>query len=370
MIGAQDTQFRPDWAIHPGEMLEEYLETLGLSQAEFARRADLTPKLINTIIKGHNPVEADTALALERVTGTRAYIWTGLQKEWELYRSRVAERAGHDTSAVRTWLANFPVKELQERGILPSSNDVHGLREGLLSFLGVANENAFAGLNRRYAVRYRASKTYRSSPECVHVWLRLATRAAETMDVAEFSDAKLVDALAEIRLLTRRPPQEFQPRVTALCAAAGVAIVPVRPFKKTRLNGAAFWYARNRAAVVLSLRHKTNDHFWFTLFHELGHLCLHSRDTAHVDDESPESDPAEAEADAWAEEKLVGRDRLRLFIAGQPRAKAEVRDFAALAGVHPGIVVGMLQHRGVLPWTHMNDLKETFVFASTSGEAD
>ena len=100
MTGTQDTQFRPDWAIHPGEMLEEYLEAYGLSQAEFARRADLTPKLVNTIIKGHNPVEADTALALERVTGTRAYIWTGLQKEWELYRSRVAERSQRDSACI------------------------------------------------------------------------------------------------------------------------------------------------------------------------------------------------------------------------------------------------------------------------------
>jgi HTH-type transcriptional regulator / antitoxin HigA len=366
VAGAQDTQFKPDWAIHPGEMLEEYLEAYGLSQAEFARRADLTPKLVNTIIKGHNPVEADTALALERVTGTRAYIWTGLQKEWELYRSRVAERSQHDSNAVKNWLSLFPVKELQQRGVLPPSNDLHGLRESLLAFLGVANEHAFAGLNQRYAVRYRASKAFRSSPECVHVWLQLATRAAEEMDVAEFSDAQLVDALAEIRQLTKLAPREFQPRVTALCAAAGVAIVPVPPFKNTKLNGAAFWYARNKAAVVLSLRHRTNDHFWFTLFHELGHLCLHGRDTAYVDDDKPESDPAEAEADAWAEEKLVGRARLHAFMAGQPRAKAEVRHFAASVGIHPGIVVGMLQHHGVLPWTHMNDLKDRFVFASES----
>lgn len=364
MAVAQDTQFRPDWAIHPGEMLEEYLEAHGLSQAEFARRADLTPKLVNTIIKGHNPVEADTALALERVTGTRAYIWTGLQKEWELCRSRVAERSKRDSNAIKGWLALFPVKELQQRGVLPSSNDLHGLRESLLGFLGVANENAFAGLNQRYAVRYRASKAFRSSPECVHVWLQLATRAAEQMDVAEFSDAKLINALAEIRPLTKLPPQEFQPRLTALCAAAGVAIVPVPPFKKTKLNGAAFWYARNKAAVALSLRHRTNDHFWFTLFHELGHLCLHGRDMAYVDDDKPESDPAEAEADAWAEDMLVGRARLHAFMAGQPRAKAEVRQFAASVDIHPGIVVGMLQHHGVLPWTHMNDLKDSFVFAS------
>lgn len=367
MAAAQETSFQPNWAIHPGEMLEEYLETLGVSQAEFARRADLTPKLVNTILKGHNPVESDTALALERVTGTKAYIWTGMQKEWELQRSRVSERQRHQASSVSTWLEQFPVKELIARGVLPKSRDVHALREGLLSFFGVANEAAFSGLNQRLAVRYRASKAYPSSRECVHVWLQLATRSAEQMELATFSETKLHDALAEIRALTNEPPEVFQPKVTRLCAEAGVAIIPVPPFKGTRLNGAAVWIAKNKAAVVLSLRHRTNDHFWFTLFHELGHLCLHERDTSYVDDEKPESDAEEAEADAWAEEKLVGRARLRALMASQPRAKSEVKDFARSVGVHPGIVVGMLQHHRVLPWTHMNDLKDSFIFAPAAG---
>lgn len=362
-----DEQFQPDWAVHPGEMLEEYLETLDVSQAEFARRADLTPKLVNTIIRGSNPVEADTAVALERVTGVKAYIWSGLQKDWELHRSRLSERERHQSDAVSTWLQLFPVKELQQRGILPSSQDVHVLRNSMLSFFGVANEDAFSSLNRRFAVRYRASKSFRSSPECVHAWLQLGAREAEQMEVSEFDEAKLMSALPAIRELSNEAPEIFQPKVTRLCADAGVAIIPVPPFKHTKLNGAAFWFARNRAAVLLSLRHKTNDHFWFTLFHELGHLCLHSRDTAYVDDYQPETDQSEIEADAWAEDKLVGREELDRFIAARPRTKAEVRQFASSIGVHPGIIVGMLQHHRTLPWSHMNDLKESFEFERERG---
>jgi len=359
-----EDQFQPDWAVHPGEMLEEFLETLDVSQAEFARRADLTPKLVNTIIRGSNPVEADTAVAFERVTGIKAYIWSGVQKDWELYRSRVAEKERHKDKAVSTWLRLFPVKELQQRGVLPTSDDIHVLRNAMLSFFGVANEDAFASLNQRYAVRYRASRSYKSSPECIHAWLQLGTREAEQMVVGEFNQARLLAALPEVRELSNEPPEVFQPKITRLCAEAGVAIIPVPPFTGTKLNGAAFWYSKNKAAVLLSLRHKTNDHFWFTLFHELGHLCLHSRDAAYVDDEQPEVDQAEAEADAWAEDMLVGREKMDAFIASRPRTKSAVKSFAESVGIHAGIVVGMLQHHKALPWSHMNDLKEKFEFST------
>ncbi len=366
MDDLQVSDFKPDWSIHPGEVLEEYVEALGLSQAEFARRADLTAKLVNTIIKGKNPVEASTAVNLERVTGMKAYIWTRLQDDWDLSVSRASERAKHDETSVKTWLAKFPLKELVKRGVLPQTRDVFAQRNALLSFFGVANEKAYSNWDERLSVCYRASPTFRSSKECVRVWLQLAKHAADRMEIAPFNEDRLLDAVKEMRALTNENAEVFQPRLTKICAAAGVAVVPVPPLKGTKLNGAAFWFAKDKAAVALSLRHKTNDHFWFTLFHELGHICLHGRDVAYVDDVNSTDDGAETEADEWAEEHLVGRERLKAFIASDPRSKAEVRKFAQSVGVHAGIIVGMLQHHRALPWSHMNDLKARFEFVDRS----
>lgn len=74
-----EDEWSPDWAVHPGEHLAEYLALHGMTQAEAARRADMTPKLVNTIIKGENPVSVENAVKLERVFGLKAIVWLRLQ---------------------------------------------------------------------------------------------------------------------------------------------------------------------------------------------------------------------------------------------------------------------------------------------------
>ncbi|WP_298469286.1 HigA family addiction module antitoxin [uncultured Erythrobacter sp.] len=360
-----NADFSPDWAVHPGEFLEEYIEALGFSQAELARRADLTPKLVNTIIKGTNPVEARTAVMLERVTGLKAYVWTRLQDEWDLATTRNKEQSTQKTSTISAWLRKFPTQELKKRGVLPDTKDVHAQRDALLSFFGVANERAYSEWDNRFAVNYRTSASHKSSPECVRVWLQLAKRAAEQVQTTQFDEKRLLNSIDDLRSLTSLKAEVFQPRLQDICSDAGVAVVPVPPFKGTRLSGAAFWYRNDQAVIALSLRHKTNDHFWFTLFHELGHLCLHARNAAFVDDDTTNGSEVEKEADDWAEEHLVGRARFRSFMATRPKSKVQVKRFASSVGVHPGIVVGMLQHHKALPWSHMNDLKARFEFAAT-----
>lgn len=110
---------------------------------------------------------------------------------------------------------------------------------------------------------------------------------------------------------------------------------------------------------------KSNDHFWWTFFHEAGRLVLH-RGRNFVDEEDGSDDRFEEEADQWAEEMLVGRERFDRFASTRPRFEAAVRRFAGEVGIHPGIVVGMLQHRGSLPHTHLNKLKVRFTWASES----
>ena len=83
--------FEPNWSAHPGEHLAEYLEVDGLTQAEFARRAGLTPKLVSEIINGKNPVTPESALKLDSVLGLKAEIWLGLQASWALFHARKRE---------------------------------------------------------------------------------------------------------------------------------------------------------------------------------------------------------------------------------------------------------------------------------------
>jgi len=354
------SEWAPNWAIHPGELLEEHLETRGWTQAEFARRAGLTPKLVSTIISGKNPVSHDTAIALERVLGLRDYIWTGIQDRWDLHESRASAQEAASSPEVRQWLAQFPLKELQERGVVAKSRDLAVIFHGLLKFFQVGSIEGYSARFDNLAVQYRHSVAHKSQPACLAAWLQLGEIEASKLRLQSYDAGRFRQGLAQIRTLTTGNVEVFYPQMVETCANAGVALVAVPPLPKTRLSGAARWLGSGHAVIQLSLRHKMNDHFWFSFFHEAGHIMLHRQDTIFADDDGGEDGPIEKEADSFAEDMLVGTARLQTLCAQKPVSTAMVRQFADEIEIHPGIVVGMLQHHGCLPWSRLNELKDRF----------
>jgi HTH-type transcriptional regulator / antitoxin HigA len=236
----------------------------------------------------------------------------------------------------------------------------------LFAVLGISSIEAYVSRLDRLAVQYRHSPKFESSPDHVFVWLQLGVREAELRDLPDYN-AELFGKLvrAELRDLTIEGPGVFWPRLVELCGSAGVAVVLKKPFTGTKLSGAAHWTDGGRPIIQLSLRHKSNDHFWWTFFHECGHVLKHPNQTFADDASVAGAEGREAEADAFALDVLVGAKRLAEFIATRPRFESQVLGFSKQLGIHPGIVVGMLQHRKALGWGACNRLKTGLEFAET-----
>ncbi|MCS0494341.1 HigA family addiction module antitoxin [Ancylobacter sp. MQZ15Z-1] len=354
----------PNWAVHPGEHLEEHLESRGLSQADFARLSALSPKLVSTIIAGKNPVTPETALRLERVLGVRAYIWAGLQAKWDIHQARLNEEAVADP---KDWLKRFPIRELKERKLLPATTDSSVLLDEVLKLFGIGRISAYEAKVGALAVHHRQSRAYATSEDHIATWLLIGEAKAREMRLPEFDVRRFNQAVSEIRSLTTEPPEQFEPRMRALCRAAGVALILEKPLSKTCLFGSARWLDGNRAIIQMSLRMKTNDHFWWTFFHEAAHVVLH-RGRSFVDDKAGEADDVEIEADAWANNTLFGRVGLDRLLEERPRSAVSVARLANEFGLHPGIIVGALQHHGALPYTHLNAMKARFIWADETTE--
>jgi addiction module HigA family antidote len=79
-----------DWSVHPGAVVKEHLEERGLSQAEFARLAELSPKLVSDVIRGVRPISARTAARLQLVLGIESTVWHLIQTRWNLLQTRTA----------------------------------------------------------------------------------------------------------------------------------------------------------------------------------------------------------------------------------------------------------------------------------------
>ncbi len=357
MAIAENT-YQPDYAVPPGWILEERLEAHGISHAGFARRCGRSPKLISEIIAGTAPVAPETALQFEKVLGMDASVWLGIEADYQLRKAR--EVAAREAEPAIAWYKRFPVKELVKRGYIERpANDVDGVGK-VLAFFGVASVDAWQGQFGAANVSYRHSSSFKSGEEALATWLRLGEAAAERQECAEYNEARFRSALKEIRGLTREPAEVFFPVMRRLCNGAGVTLVVIKSLRGTALSGAARWLSPRKALIQLSLRHMSDDHLWFSFFHEAAHLLLHSKKNIFVEVNGGDASDLEDEANAWASNFLVPRARWEAFKATMPRSKAKVLAIAQEQSIAPGIVVGMLQHDGVIPWTHLNGLKCRF----------
>jgi addiction module HigA family antidote len=84
-------QYNPDYLVTPGEVLEEYLEHAGLTQASLADRTGLSKKTINEIVKAKSAITAETALRFERTLGRPAHFWGNLERHYQEDKTRLAD---------------------------------------------------------------------------------------------------------------------------------------------------------------------------------------------------------------------------------------------------------------------------------------
>lgn len=354
-------QFKPDYAVPPGWILEERLGVQSMSQAEFARRCGRSAKLISEIIAGKAPLEPETAIQFEKVLGVDAQLWLSLESEYQLYQAREAD-AEKSRSAI-AWSKGFPIGELVKRGYFARPSSPTDAVSKLLVFFGVGSHDAWSGQYGIERAAYRHSPKFSSDEAALATWLRLGELNAERQDCGEYSEVHFKKVLKQIRSLTREPVERSIPEARKLCNEAGVAFALIRPLPKTALSGAAWWLSPRKAVIQLSARHKSDDHLWFSFFHEAAHILLHSKKNVFVDGSIRDGSDEEKEADAWASNALISEKIWREFVATGPRSERAVLEFADSQGVSPGIVVGMLQHARVIPWSYLNGLKARLIWS-------
>ncbi|MGF7054768.1 addiction module HigA family antidote [Bosea sp. OAE752] len=360
---SQRHHYQPDYAVSPGELIQDQLDVLEISGRELARRCGRSTKLIAEIIAGKAPIEPETALQLERVLETSASIWLGMEANYRLHLARVKEQPA--LAEHHGWASTFPLKELSQRGLLGIKKDAAAQVQEVLRFFGCGSVDACQErFNELEAVAFRHSPSFESNRAALLSWLRIGDIRAEHIETQDYDRAKFLAALKEVRSLTVKPVEVFLPEIRKLCADAGVVFVVEKPLPKVALSGVSRWLSPRRALIQQTLRHLSNDHFWFTFFHECAHLLLHSRKSIFLDGKGMTNvDPElEAEANDWASNFLIPSDALTRFITRFAYEESQVTEFAAEHGIDPGIVVGQLQHRKVLDFGQMNRFRKRYVW--------
>ena len=370
---ATDMSIHSDLAIPPGEYLEEVIAELDMSKDELARRMRRPPAKLSAMFKGEKAITPDTALQLEKVVGVPAHIWLGLESEYRLTLARRLSEAELKCVKEESKLtAAYCYGRLAKLGlVMPTTKPLVRVAE-LQRFFGVASLTAIPEV-RRYQAAFRQGATgrHRRSPEALAAWLRLGELEARKRDCAAFDHWRLAASIPALRALTMQAPEVFAPALSSLLAQAGVALVICPYFPGTRVHGATFWPGRSKAALMITIRGAWADVFWFSLFHELGHLLLHGRREIILEDD--DADPAvgqrEDEADDFAGHILIPPDDYRRFLAEESCSAAAIEAFAAEIGIDAGVVVGRLQHDDHVGHDPCNALRTRFTWKDVAQTA-
>lgn len=367
--------YQPIAVSPPGSTLLELLEERGITQTELARRMGRPLNPINEMILGAKEITEDTALELERVLGTPAHFWLAREANYREFLARQRD-AVHMPERL-DWLDSFPLKQLQKIGKLPAGTLTSAFKatliEPVLRYFGVASPQ---GWEKQYltvqAAFRRSNPAKQTNYAAITAWLRLGELDAQTAmqsgDLPAYNAEKLQASIPAMRALSTQPAAEIGEGLKTLCAEAGVILLFVAPFSGTHVSGVARWLG-DRPLIQLSLLGKWNDMFWFNFFHEVAHILKHPKRAVFLDDASSGAaveSKEEKEANQFAADVLLTAvDRRRL---GEIElTAASIRAFAMEVAIHPGIVVGCLQHMGRVGYASpLTNLKDRYELAPTT----
>ncbi|WP_339616904.1 ImmA/IrrE family metallo-endopeptidase [uncultured Gilvimarinus sp.] len=348
--------FSPDWVSPPGSTLNDLIELEGKSLSQFANSMQLGFYELNKIIKGKVSIDLDLASKLEEHTGTSAKFWLEREKN---YRNSIKKMESKKTLE-KNWLSALPTADMAKFGWIKTSRNLSEKLTACLRYFDVSSVDEWQSKYNSLLIEtaFRTSQAYDSTYEAISSWLRQGEIEASKIPCQEWCKSKLVNSIPEIRSLTTiENPNDFLPELKRILSFCGVALATARAPQGCRASGATFWPQDNKPILIMSFRYLSDDHFWFTLFHEIGHLVLHSDHRLILETNETKYLDIEKEADNYSENVLIPKehqDELKTLRANDLR---KIVKFSKKLGISKGIVVGQLQHRGILKKNYLNKLK-------------
>jgi HTH-type transcriptional regulator/antitoxin HigA len=350
----------PDWVSAPGETMRDILEVRGMSISAFGAELGEPADQVSALLDGRMPITLSIARRLAAVLGSSVEFWMCREAEYREDSLRVF-------ASYAVWLDELPVGDMIKFNWIPAMQTPVELVDASLRFFGVSSPKDWekswsSGAN---AVAFRTSAAHLSTRGAVAAWLRRAELEANGIDCGKWNPEGFRQALTAIRSLTRRKtPARFIDDLRRICAAKGVAVVVLQAPKGCRASGATTFIDKTKALLVLSQRYVTDDHFWFSFFHEAAHLLLHVHDGALLEFPDDVDSPLEAEANDFAADVLIPPEYRETLSHLKVDARAVIR-FAIHLGIAPGIVVGQLQHSGRLTYSQLRRLRRPLDWTST-----
>ena len=362
--------FQPNWTSNPGTTIQRLMSQQNISAKALAQKINMAEPELQKLLNGRTAIRPAIATKLTAVLGGTEAFW--LTRE-EQYRNDVSQREVRQlTQLGGEWLKNFPVNDMQRFGWIDKQPNRSSQVRECLRFFDIGQIELW---HRSYATMmentaFRKSERFVSNVGAFTAWFRQAELEAQSFTCASWDPDQLRQELPRLRSLTwTKNPAVFVPKLRDVCADCGVALALVPLPKGCTASGATWFSNSTKATLVLSGRHLSDDHFWFTFFHEVGHLLLHKTVGPIIEEPDISSRTMEEEANTFASEILIPREFREEFFALNTSAN-RIFEFSKRIGVAPGVVVGQLQNYGRVAQNKLNFLKRRYIWSISNGSSN
>lgn len=340
--------------LHPGKMLQTFMKEKGWNQDELATITGYSRQTINELATGKNGVtKPEMALALAAAFGNEAMDWL----RWDAaYRLSLAV---HDAMPIQTTARLFevaPIRDMQKRGWIRETKKVDELEEELKSFFSTGSLDE----SPEFPVSMRKACRFTGLTPSDRAWCFRTRQLASALLTAPYNPTDLPEIGRKLRQLAAFHKEARN--VPTLLESFGIRFVVVEPLPGSKIDGAAFWLSDSEPVIAISGRIDRIDNFWFTLMHELAHIK--HEDALSVDSELLDhsdgvlvEEESERRSNEYANESLLPSDEITSFVrrVAPLYSKARIVQLAHRLKVHPGIIVGRLQHIGEIGYSAHRD---------------
>ena len=288
--------------------------------------------------------------------------WLNLQNAYDVKVAEIAEQKELEESSEKEICEMIDFKYFKEKGYLPDKR--YSLKEKIVELrkiLGVASLENLISFN--HLVSYRNTREFATkSIVNSNIMLELASKKARDVTTTKLNRKKLEKSLPALRELTRQDPEAFPQRLYDILLDCGVVLVGLPALPNANLNGATKKFSNGSAMLLLTDRNKASDIFWFSLFHEIGHIL--ENDFSSDDGNSESYRRSEEEADQFAKNFLIRPEDYQAFVEKGNLDKSDILRFSEEIDIHPSVVLGRLQNEGILSFDRFRELKENYYFVS------
>ncbi|APY10273.1 XRE family transcriptional regulator [Seonamhaeicola sp. S2-3] len=360
---ASVNEYYPESVTHPSEFLKEILEEKQMGAKEFAVKTGKPEKTISAVLKGKSAITSEMAILFEQVLKVPAHFWMEAQKNYDEYKARIEFQKNIDSA--KEWAKAFPYAKMANHGWVAATRKIEEKVINLFEYFGIASLKAFEDyyFNQKTQVAFRISLKNQDNALAIASWLRHGEIQAQNMTVAKYSQSALKKSLPKIKELMVNQPDNFFSELRAICANVGVKLVYTPCLPKAPIHGSTRWIG-DTPLIQLSGRYKRNDSFWFTFFHEIGHILLHGKKYISIENIEIEGElkEYEKEADDFAAKWLLSKQEEAEILSNDELFVEDIVFYAKKFKTHPACIIGRLQHLKKIDYNVGNEFIKTVEF--------